>query len=197
MLEEIHHRVKNNLAVISGILQLQAFDTEDEKVYKVLNESQLRIRSIALVHEMLYQSEFFTNISFDSYIHKLLEHIQKSLPLQTKNITVNVEAEGIDMTMNEAIPAALLVNELVTNAYKHAFAERDKGTIDIILANKENNILLTVADNGKGLSDDFSLHSNNSLGTNLIKTLSEQLDAEVSFENSNGAAFNFIIPKKG
>ncbi len=197
MLEEIHHRVKNNLAVISGILQLQAFDTDDENTQKALNDSQLRIRSMALVHEMLYQSENFSNISFEHYLHKLFEHIQKSLPLKSKNISVDIQAEQVKITMNQAVPAALLVNELITNAYKHAFNGGDKeGKIEVNLSKDNGDICMTVADNGKGLDEDFAIEESNSLGLNLIKTLAEQLEADLNYSSEEGAMFEFCIPAK-
>ncbi len=196
MLEEIHHRVKNNLAVISGILQLQAFDAADENARDALNNSQLRIKSMALAHEMLYETENFSNISFESYLHQLLEHIQISLPLQSKNIDVNIECDDIEMTMQQAIPAALLVNELVTNAYKHAFTGRESGNIDIVVSKSQEDICLRVADNGKGLGENFEVEGSKSLGLSLIKTLADQLNADLTYGNENGAFFEFCIPEK-
>lgn len=195
MLEEIHHRVKNNLAVISGILQLQAFESNDMIVRKALNNSQQRIKSIALVHEMLYETENFIDISIKSYLQQLLEYIQQSLPSKSQEIAVNIDSDEVEMTMKQAVPTALLVNELVTNVYKHAFDKTEKGVIDISVTERKNDYFLKVADNGKGLNKDFEFEESKSLGLSLIKTLAKQLKADTSYSNDNGAVFQFCIPK--
>ncbi len=197
LLEEIHHRVKNNLAIISGILELQRFDTDDTKVSESLHDSQLRIKSIALVHEMLYQTDNFSDISFSDYVRQLMGGIESTLPNQTENIDIEVNSDDIRMNINQAIPCALLINELVTNAFKHAF-DQSGGVIKVILTDEGDYIEVTVADNGVGMPGDFDLNSNreNTLGLNLIKTLSEQLEADLSYRRDGGSVFSFSFELK-
>lgn len=195
LLEEIHHRVKNNLAIISGFLQLQAFETEDEKTKSVLNDSQLRIQSMAIVHEMLYQSENFIDISFDTYVNKLITTMQNTLPFDHQHIDIEIDAADVSMDINQAIPCAILVNELLTNAYKHAFADKKSGTIWISLRETEDQIVVEVRDNGVGLPKDFSIEDQTSIGMNLIQNLTQQLNGELDIEAKDGTCFRVSFDK--
>lgn len=189
LLEEIHHRVKNNLAIISGMLQLQAFEAENEEIKKALNDGQLRIQSIGIVHELLYQSEDFIDISFEDYINKLIKTIRNTLPFDDQHIDISVDTGDVLLDINQAIPSAILINELVTNAYKHAFKEGDSGTIQILLKEDQQTISIIVRDDGRGLPENFCLESNASVGMNLIKTLTEQLEGNLKYKSENGAEF--------
>lgn len=195
LLEEIHHRVKNNLAIISGLLQLQAFETEDEKTKNALNDGQLRIQSIGLVHELLYQSESFIDISFETYINKLIDTIKKTLPFDHQHIEIKVETGGVSMDINQAIPCAILINELVTNAYKHGFNDSESGAICVNLKETADQIILTVSDNGVGLPDDFSIVNKSSIGLSLIQTLTDQLEGTLKYSSDNGARFEVHFDK--
>lgn len=195
LLEEIHHRVKNNLAIISGLLQLQAFETEDEQTAGALNDSQLRIQSIGIVHELLYQSENFIDISFEDYIKKLINTIKNTLPFDHRHIDIEVETGDVSMDINQAIPSGILINELVTNAYKHGFEGGKSGTIWIKLEETEDDIIITVEDNGTGLPKDFSMSDQSSIGLTLIQTLTEQLEGTLSFSTDQGARFQVNFEK--
>lgn len=195
LLEEIHHRVKNNLAIISGFLQLQAFEIDDEKTREVLNDSELRIQSIAIVHEMLYQSEDFIDISFETYVTRLINTMKNTLPLDHQHIDVEVETDGVSMDINQAIPCAILINELVTNSYKHAFSKKESGTIWIKLRDTEDQISVEVKDNGVGLPEKFSIEDQTSIGMNLIQTLTEQLNGSLEVISGNGGCFRVQFEK--
>jgi len=195
LLEEIHHRVKNNLAIISGFLQLQTFEIEDKKTKEVLNDSQMRIQSIAIVHEMLYQSEDFANISFEEYVKQLVETVKNTLPFEHQHIDIEINAGNVSLDINQAIPCAILINELVTNSFKHAFEGKDSGTICINLQRVRNNISVEVKDDGVGLPDEFSIENNASIGMNLIKTLTDQLDGKLEINNEEGGCFKVMFEK--
>ncbi|TYP94890.1 PAS domain S-box-containing protein [Fodinibius salinus] len=188
LLQEIHHRVKNNLAIISGMMQLQAMESESKSLSNKLQESQLRIQSMASVHELLYDSESFTELNFTNQIEKLVATINDTLRIDTE-VDINYELEDAILNVNQAIPTALIVNELVTNAFKHAFEQRDKGTINIILKTNQQELSLTIADNGVGLPDDFDIHQPSTLGMRIIQTLCGQLDATIEYQRENGSKF--------
>lgn len=189
LLEEIHHRVKNNLAIISGMLQLQAFETENEQIKNALNDGQQRIQSISIVHELLYQSEEFINISFEEYIAKLIKTIKNTLSFDHRHINVEIDTTDVLLDINQAIPSAILINELVTNAYKHAFKGKNSGTIEILLKEKEGQISIIVRDDGVGLPQGFSVEDQSSVGMNLIQTLTKQLEGHLEYKSVNGAEF--------
>jgi len=195
LLEEIHHRVKNNLAIISGFLQLQSFEIEDDKTREVLSDSQLRIQSIAIVHELLYQSKNFVDISFEEYLNRLIQTVKSTLPLDHQHIDINIDASGVSLDINQAIPCAILINELVTNAYKHAFKNHESGEINISLHEQDHRIKVKVKDNGIGLPEGFDIRNQTSIGMNLIQTLTEQLDGTLEVSNNGGGCFKVSFEK--
>lgn len=182
LLAEIHHRVKNNLAVITGLLELQSYNTDSKEAQKVLQASQMRINSIALIHEKLYQNEDLSEISFDIYLEQLIEVIVTSLRSEQTQISIDVQADPVQLTVNQAIPCGLILNELITNAYKHAFPYRERGTINISLQKEDADIHLCVQDDGVGIDEDIDFNKPQSLGLTLINTLSKQLNGTSSFE---------------
>lgn len=186
LLEEIHHRVKNNLAIISGMLQLQAFEAENEEIKNALNDGQLRIQSIGIVHELLYQSEDFIDICFEEYINKLINTIRNTLSFDHQHIDVVVDTGNVLLDINQAIPSAILINELVTNAYKHAFDDGESGKIQIVLKEDRETISIIVRDDGKGLPDGFTIEDHTSIGMNLIQTLTDQLEGDLEYKSENG-----------
>lgn len=186
LLQEIHHRVKNNLAVISGMMQLQAMESENKELTEKLQDSQLRIQSMASIHELLYDTESFTDLNFSKQIKKLVATISETLETNTE-VEVNYQLEKTTLNVNQAIPAALIVNELVTNAFKHAFEQSDKGSIDIILKTNQNTLTLTISDNGVGLPEGFDIHKASTLGMRIVQTLCEQLKATIQYRRENGS----------
>lgn len=195
LLAEIHHRVKNNLAVISGLLELQLGSSDDQIVRDVLNESQSRIQSIALIHEKLYHSETLSNIAFDEYVRDLIRTIAKTYYKNNNEISFDILTDRVFLSINQAIPCALILNELIVNIYKHAFRGRAKGNVIIQLHNEHKNISLIVQDDGCGIPEDFNFKKPKSLGMKLINTLTRQLNGESRIENKNGTRFalNFML----
>lgn len=194
LLAEIHHRVKNNLAVISGLLEMQVWNLpDDDKSIGPLKESQLRIHSIALVHELLYQSESLSEINFDEYIKKLLKAIEQTHKNKDKTIEVVAHLDTVSLTIQKAIPASLLLNELVVNSYKHGFNGRLNGKIEVLLSDSDGDIELIIQDDGVGLPEDFEPARQKTLGMTLIKTLIQQIGAKLQVvsrgEEESGAKF--------
>ena len=185
LLAEIHHRVKNNLAVISGLLQMQIWESDNSHAASALQESQLRVRSIALVHEKLYQSENLSYIQFDKYVRDLLQAISSTYLSENSDITIETDLQSIVLNINQAIPCSLLLNELVVNAFKHAFDEGEKGTVCVTIEVADREVLMRVNDNGQGFPD--SENEDQSLGMSLVDTLGDQLSGELEFRNNNGA----------
>ncbi|WP_441001213.1 histidine kinase dimerization/phosphoacceptor domain -containing protein [Fodinibius sp. SL11] len=196
LLAEIHHRIKNNLAVISGLLEVQAIETEDEHVRFTLQDSQQRIQTIATIHEKLYQSSTLAEVGTEQFIQDLIRSIHDAHnPGNQRDITYETDIEDIDLDMDRAIPLGLIVNELVSNTYKHAFEEQEQGHISIRLESKNDMIRLQITDNGKGLPEDFTLQQSSSLGMNLIQTLTHQLEGQLEYQNTeNGCEFIVTAP---
>ncbi len=181
LLAEIHHRVKNNLAVISGMMQLQAFESDNLDLQEKLFDSVSRIKTMATVHELLYHTNSFSNIDFSETLEYLIRSVSETL--QSKgNIEVEVKSESLQLNINQAIPISLIVNEVITNAYKHAFKNLESGTITIKFWEIDNRMLLQIEDDGRGLPDDFDKNDLSSMGLKLINVLSDQIDAEYDFE---------------
>lgn len=188
LLAEIHHRVKNNLAIITGLLNMQLNSIENVPAKTILLDSKNRVKSMALVHDRLYKSERLSDIDFESYTKELIYEIQYPYSTISEKITVSTSISDIALTVNSAIPCGLILNELLTNCYKHAFIGRDQGLISISFT-KENTIFkLKVKDDGVGLKSDYL--TSDSLGMVLINSLSEQLDGKCSFTVDNGTCFD-------
>lgn len=193
LLAEIHHRVKNNLAIISGLLEMQTFNA-DEAIISELRESQSRIQSIAMVHEKLYQSESFTNIPLGAYIDELFQYICDTFDMGKRNVRIRKDIEDITLDVSKAIPSGLILNELITNAYKHAFPEAKEPVITVSLKKSGDEIMLQVKDNGIGLPPDFEIDEATTLGTTLIRTLVQQLSGKLELYSNGGACFSITFP---
>jgi PAS domain S-box-containing protein len=190
LIKEIHHRVKNNLAVVSSLLTLQAYNQTDRSTINALSESQSRIQSIATIHEQLYQDELFTQIEMGSYLKQLTKDIEETYSSNQKEIIVSVEGDDIFLNVNQAVPFGILTNELVINAFKYAFEGYFKGIITLKLSNRNNQMTLTVSDNGVGLPQQFDPNKEESLGMTLVQSLCEQLGAELKYWTDHGAHFS-------
>lgn len=192
LLKEIHHRVKNNLYVISGLLNLQSSYVEDETVKNLFYDSQNRIQTMAVIHEQLYQSEDLSEINFADYIKRLVDNLFISYNQHQQGIKSITNLEDCYLNIETAIPAGLLINELITNAFKHAFPD-NKGEITIELKRIEPDLInLKVQDNGQGFPPDLNWKQSPSLGLRLVRLLSRQLDAEITV-NSSGKGTNFCL----
>lgn len=195
LLQEIHHRVKNNLAAISGILELQSGTSDSEEVQQALCESQTRIKSMVMVHEKLYQSVSLKKIKMKTYLKELAEGISYTFTTNSSAVDIQIEAsDDLELETEKVIPLGLLINELLVNAFKHAFSNQDEGIIWIKITQKGEVITLKVEDNGVGLPAGFNPDDCDSLGMILIKVFSEQLHAKKTMQNTPGACFVFEFP---
>ncbi|PAU92743.1 hypothetical protein CK503_15375 [Aliifodinibius salipaludis] len=197
LLLEIHHRVKNNLAVVAGMMQLQAFDEENRQFREKLFDSVARIQTMGSIHELLYQSESFSNLDFGDNLRKLVKNISDTFQTDFE-LDVHFEVDSITLNINQAIPSSLIVNEVITNILKHAFEDdTQKGKITVSAKEDDDAIMLSVKDNGKGLPPDFNkVMDNKTLGLQLINTLSQQLSADYSYEPiKEGTKFKLSFQK--
>mgnify|MGYP005840161307 CR=1 FL=1 len=198
LLAEIHHRVKNNLALIAGLLELESDNANQPETKKVMQSSVSRVLSMASVHEQLYANQSFTNIYFKSYLKELSEKLYNTLNSSSYPCIIKVKGEQVTLNVNQAIPSGILVSELVNNSFKHAFKDFDKThdrEIIISLNNKNGWVFVTVADNGSGFPENFEPDQSNSLGYTLIQSLVQQLEGEIEFLNDQGTAVTFSFEK--
>lgn len=184
LLSEIHHRVKNNLAVVSGMLQLQITENENSILEDKLSDSIIRIKAMANIHEQLYSSNSFSQLHFTENIRSLIGDIQKTMAGEA-DVKLHFNCDTVRLNINQAIPCSLIVNEVVTNIFKHAFPNRKTGDIRIEITKEPNSemVHLSIADNGVGFPPDFELEKTDSLGTNLIEVLALQLEADYRYES--------------
>lgn len=188
LLREIHHRFKNNMQVVSSLLSLQSMNIKDRKYAGMFKESLNRIRSMAFIHENLYQSGDFTKINFIKYVNSLVNSIIQSYTVDTKKIKVKQEIEDIQIDLDKAVPCGLLINELVSNALKHAFLNKRVGQIEIgLFSINENETELLVGDDGIGLPEDLDITHTESMGLNLVKILAlDQLKGRIEIDREGG-----------
>jgi PAS domain S-box-containing protein len=194
LLKEIHHRVKNNLQIIISLLNLQSGYIKDEETLKAVREGQNRVRSMALIHEKFYQADELSEIDFGDYTDKLCHFLRQSYGDEDNPIEFNIQAGGVTLDMDHAMPCGMLVTEIVSNSLKYAFPNQRKGRITIEMKKfPQRKILFSVSDDGIGLPDDFNIESSDSLGMQLIGALTKQLDGELVIGTKNGAKFSFTF----
>lgn len=199
--KEIHHRIKNNLQVISSLLDLQAEKFENERVREAFRESQNRVVSMALIHEELYKGEGTDTLDFSTYLQKLAENFFQTYSLSSKNIRLCMSLEeNAFFDMDTAVPLGIVVNELISNSLKHAFTEKQEGEIRIKLCREERNcemqkslFSLTISDNGKGIPEGLELECVESLGLQLVSALVDQLDGQIELNRPNGTEFRITF----
>jgi two-component sensor histidine kinase len=188
LLKEVHHRVKNNLQIVSSLVSLQAGKFTDPKVLTALGETRDRVRGIALLHETLYRSESFAQLDFTAYVSRLCEQITKSAGLEPmRRVRIQTELAEVNLNLEQAVPCGLLLNELVTNALKHAFPGNRTGQVSVVLnpvapenpeVDPDGTVRLVVRDDGVGLPDGFDARQTPSLGMRLVATLTDQLNGQ-------------------
>ncbi|MEH2444203.1 PAS domain S-box protein [Nostoc sp.] len=190
LLKEVHHRVKNNLQIVSSLLQLQSQTLKDPEVIKVLRESQNRIESISLIHKNLYTSANIGQIDVGDYIHNLAASLLISYQIWLGKIVLETDIDSVSLNVDQAIACGLVINELISNALKHAFPNQQAGKISIALRNIGNNIEMTIRDNGIGLPDNLDWTNTDSLGLSLVYDLvTEQLEGDITLERNRGTVF--------
>jgi two-component sensor histidine kinase len=189
LLAEIHHRVKNNLAVVRGLLNMQLHVTTDETAKATLRESVNRVSAMALIHQKLYTKDNPDAIDMRKYADDLVKEISSSYHLDGKpEPVIRTEIQDITLTLVRAVPCGLILNELLTNAFKHAFPDGKRGIINISIRRKEgleNHLELIVSDNGGGMPNNFDPVSSSTLGITIVESLSEQLDGKFTYESSS------------
>ena len=184
LLAEIHHRVKNNLAITSGLLELNLYSSEKHSIEEIIRSSQMRIKAMANIHEILYQSGTFSQVSFKTYIHDLIKTVKNTVEDEGFETEFITEIDDINLNINQAHPAGLIINELLTNSIRHGFPNRNRGAVEIKVYNKEDKINVSVEDDGIGVADSFDYRNTNTVGMTLIRTLAGQLGADISLGNS-------------
>ncbi len=195
LLKEIHHRVKNNMQVISSLLFLQSGYVENDRDRELFGECQNRVNSMAVVHEMLYRSDDFARINLKKLIRELAESIRNSSFVGPDRVTIEVRGENIYYGIDMAIPCAQIVNELISNSFKHAFPDGKKGKITVdVKKNRDGQTVIDYRDNGVGLPEDLQLDKSDTLGLKLVSELLKGLRGKVTITRKKGARFTFILP---
>lgn len=193
LLKEIHHRVKNNLQIISSLLSLQSPKINEMNAAQMLKESRDRVRSIALIHEKMYQTNDLSMIDFGEYTRSLTDYLIHSYSIGPGTVTIDVEGDNINMSPDKAVPCGLIISELVSNCFKHAFPEGRTGKVKIGLRHGEI-MTVSVSDDGVGLPEDFRLENTTSMGIQLVTMLAEQLEGSVAVERVGGTKFTIVFP---
>ena len=189
LLKEVHHRVKNNLQVISSLLNLQAREIHDPDMAKLFRESQGRIRSMALIHEQLYRTNNLAGIDFATYVQDLVRHLEQGLGSEATPVRYCLNIEPIPLSLDLAIPCGMIVNELVSNAQKHAFPNRQAGEIRIEFTSQAGGYCLTVADNGVGIQEKCDSRDSISLGLKVVQALTQQICGDLDVRYDEGTVF--------
>jgi PAS domain S-box-containing protein len=195
LLKEIHHRVKNNLQIITSLLNLQSRYITDEHVLNAIRESQNRVKAMALVHERLYRSENIASISIAEYVKFLTDNLIRFYNINTQAIRLTVDIRGVNVDINMAIPLGLIFNELVSNSLKHAFPENRKGEIRITGVSGPAGLAFVIHDNGIGLPSGLDWKNTDSLGLQLVNSLVDQLDGTITLDQKDGTTFTILINK--
>ncbi|HNV70515.1 MAG TPA: histidine kinase dimerization/phosphoacceptor domain -containing protein, partial [Candidatus Ozemobacteraceae bacterium] len=195
LLKEIHHRVKNNLAVVSSLLSLQA-KNKDAAVRALLEEGQQRVKSMALVHEKLYQTKNVSAVNFDEYVRTIISEIMSLYQIDTRVIATEINIENIQLDLETAIPCGLLINELLTNAFKYAFPDNRHGTLRIHFTQSQGIYSLLVQDDGIGLPSGFNPETSSTLGLELVHVLAGQLGGELKLTSTGGVRAEVLFRRR-
>ncbi|MCZ4407725.1 PAS domain S-box protein [Cryomorphaceae bacterium 1068] len=196
LLQEVHHRVKNNLQVISSILNLQTSYVKDENTLNILRESQNRIKSMSFIHESLYQTKDFSGIEFGGYLLSLANNLVHSYSLEVGLVNLRTEFDDTYLSLDQAIPCGLIANELISNSLKYAFNKGQQGEIFVSATQKGSKVTLIISDNGKGLPEGFDYENSDSLGLQLVYTLKDQLDASIQVSTNKGTKYLITFDKQ-
>lgn len=193
LLKELHHRVKNNLQIVSSLLNLQSDSVKDEAAQEAFKEGQNRVDAMAMIHKHLYATDELTSVDISTYLERLVQSLAYSYGFSKRNFVLHTDIRKQPVDVDVAIPLGLIVNELVSNTFKHAFKDVAMAEITIKLRYDNDQISLLIKDNGSGLPKEFSVEDSASFGLELVQTLVHQLKGKISFENQNGAMFAIEI----
>ncbi|EWS64466.1 putative sensor histidine kinase pdtaS [Hydrogenophaga sp. T4] len=195
LLEEVHHRVKNNLQVIHSLLDLQALKIKDPDLVAMLRDSQNRIRSMSMIHQTLYQSHDFAQVEFQQFLGELLPNLMDSYGMVAGHVAMAIEANQVKLPINEAIPCGLIVNELVSNALKHGFPAGQCGTVRVLMRqDDDHHIELAISNDGLGIPEHQNLERSGSLGLQLVQLLTRQLHGRLDVQRSGPTCFTLRFP---
>lgn len=194
LLKEIHHRVKNNMAIISSLNSLQSKFIDDERLSRVFEEGRNRIKAMSLVHEKLYQSESLSKVNVRDYLQSVCENLYLSFGLGSDDIELKITADSFSINLNTLIPIGLIVNELVTNALKYAFEDMQGGAIELSLGREHSGkFTLVISDNGVGVPEGVDFNTTNTLGLQLVNTLVLQLGADIELDRTGGSTYRITF----
>ena len=196
LLKEIHHRVKNNMQVITSLLNLQSKTIRDEQALSVFQDSQNRVKSMALIHETLYQSKDLSRINFAEYLQKLVAHVSRSYRIRPEAVKININVDEVSLPIDTAVPCGLIINELASNSLKYAFPSDMRGEVNITFERGDTGYVLRVSDTGIGLPDDFNPEAGKSLGMKLVRMLTGQLCGDLECRNGVGTTFEIKFPEE-
>jgi PAS domain S-box-containing protein len=195
LLKEIHHRVKNNLQIVCALLDLQSCHTDDRRALEMFKESQARVKSMALIHERLYRSQDLAHVDFAEYVRRLADDLYNAYKISNEEIVLDVDVDVPPMSIDIAIPCGLLINELMSNAFKHAFAEATHGDLRVALHRIDDNTnMLVVADTGALFPGGLDFRTTTSFGLQLVNTLVEQLNGEIELKTDRRTEFTITFP---
>lgn len=184
-IKEIHHRIKNNLQVVSGLLYLESLNFKSDEVMEAFKQSENRVRSIALIHEKLYHSENLTSLNLSDYVEDLVEHLINSYNVNEDAIEINLNVENLYLDMDSAVPLGIIINELTSNALQHAFIEGEEGEISIDFFKSAGQFILKVEDSGGAFPDDIDFKNTESLGLQLVSNLVSQIEGDIKLDTSD------------
>jgi len=198
LLREIHHRVKNNMQVISSLLSLQASNIDDEALHKLFQESQSRVRAMALIHEILYDSDDLSSVDLSTYVSRLAASLTRMYGADSSQVRLNVESDDITLRIDDMVPCGLAISELISNSLKYAFPDGWEGEIDLrVTSTPEGGVKLVVRDNGVGLPAELDIRTTSSMGMGLVVGLVEkQLGGRLELDRTQGTCFTITIPHK-
>ncbi len=189
LLQEIHHRVKNNLQIMSSLLRLQSSHFKDQKVQNIFRESENRVKAMAIIHNKLYTNPEYDKVDFHDYIKTLIQNLFLSYGVSTEVIKLEINVNGISLNIDTAIPCGLIINELISNSLKYAFPKKMTGKIEITMYFEGNDLILIVRDNGIGLKKDPEIQKSKTLGLKLVQLLATQMDGKVEIQSAKGTEF--------
>ena len=193
LIREVHHRVKNNMQIISSLLNLQTRYVDDKETVNLLKESQNRVKSMAMIHEKLYQSHDLNHINIYDYINSLVKDLFYSYAIPKNQIIPVIEVEEINLNIETAVPCGLIISEIISNSLKYAFPGGREGEVHISLKHKGEKFYLIIGDNGIGLPESIDFNNTDSLGLKLVNSLTEQIDGELELDRSQGTKFNITF----
>jgi two-component sensor histidine kinase len=197
LMKEIHHRVKNNMAVIQSLLSLQLRDVSDEKSRAYFKDAQNRVKSMSMIHERLSRSEELSKMDLSEFINSLANHLFQSSGLNPSKVQLVLNIPEITIDVETMMPCGLIINELVTNAFKYAFPDARAGVVTIgLIVGKDNEITLSVKDDGAGIPDDLNIYETKSLGLQIVSALTNQIQGDLELVKGNGTEIRITFKEK-